>query len=138
MKTSLYLGIILLLSVTSCSYKHLVSLQPEYESMFLGKTHNYIVSTWGAPDRTTSDGDGGQILIYERTSMLSQAVATNINVWTGTYTPGTYTTEETLYVQLFVDKQGKCYLVKTNHAKLIDNRAKLKNKIRSVKRIVII
>lgn len=123
MRRSILFVIILLLSMTSCSYKYLVPLQPQYESMFLGKSHNYIVSTWGAPDRTTSDGEEGQILIYERTSMLSQAVATNINVWTGTYTPGLYTTSNTLYVHLFVDKQGQCYRVMSNHAEQhIDTR----------------
>ena len=48
--------------------------------------------------------------------MLSQAVATNINIWTGSYTPGVYTTSNTLYVHLFVDKQGQCYRVMSNHA----------------------
>lgn len=115
MKKRLFCLILAVLGLTSCSsYRYTASLQPEYERMYVGKSHNYIVSAMGAPDRTTSDGNGGQILIYERTVMLSQQVATNVDVWSGTYTPGTYSSTNTSYVHFFVNQSGNCYRVNTN------------------------
>ncbi len=113
MKKTLFLFIILL-SAVSCRTWYTVSLQPKISNDFVGKSHNYIVSAMGAPSRTTSDGNGGQILIYEKTSALSQAVATNVDIFNGTYTPGTYTTTSTDYVQFYVNNRGNCYKVNTN------------------------
>ena len=104
----------LLLTAVSCRTWYTVSLQPKLSNDFVGKSHNYIVSAMGAPSRTVSDGNGGQILIYEKTSALSQAVATNVDIFNGTYTPGTYTTTNTDYVQFYVDIRGNCYRVNTN------------------------
>lgn len=123
--------ILLLLGITcltACSTTYTVSLQREYEEQFLGKSHNYIVTAWGAPNRTESDGNGGQILIYEKSSALSQEVATNIDIFNGTYTPGTYTTTNTAYAHFYVDHRGNCYLVKTNHTqKRVDYAKQARN-----------
>ena len=132
MKKKLFCLIIAVLSLTSCSsYRYTVSLQPEYEKMYVGKSHNYIVSAMGAPDRTTTDGNGGQILIYERTVMLSQQVATNVDVWSGTYTPGSYSTTNTSYVHFFVNQSGNCYRVNTNLTEERIDQKKYKKSARS-------
>ncbi len=122
---------------TSCTVYQTsrVSMLSDYTTAFVGKPHNHIVATLGAPDRQTSDGAGGTILIYEKTTMTSNSVATayNVNYFTKTYTPGTSTstTESTSYIHLFIDKDGVCYSVKTNHEKdvtQVDEKATKKAK----------
>ena len=116
-----------------------VSKENDYQKAFVGASHNEIVSAFGAPDRQTSDGAGGTILIYERTTTRttsdSQATAYNVNYYNRTYTPGVHsnstTTQNTSYVHIFVDQDGVCYNVKTNHQKYvteIDEAATAKNK----------
>ena len=112
------------LSTTKISY---VPLEADYREAFIGKHHNFIVSSFGAPDRQTSDGAGGTILIYEKTTTTSNsnsmATAYNVNYFSKTYTPGTQTstvtTQNTSYIHLFMDKDGVCYKVKSNHEKLV-------------------
>lgn len=108
-----------------------VSKLSDYTTEYVGKPHNYIVSVLGAPDRQTSDGAGGTILIYEKTTITStsssnsMAAAYNVNYSTNTYTPGSATTTQsvqsanTSYIHLFVNSEGVCYNVKTNHQKII-------------------
>ena len=132
-RSFLSFAIIMIVSclITSCTvYKtSRVSMLSDYTTEFVGKPHNHIVATLGAPDRQTSDGAGGTILIYEKTTMTSTsnsnsvAAAYNVNYLSKTYTPGTRTstststTEHTSYIHLFIDKDGECYAVKTNHEK---------------------
>ena len=118
MKRILLLAVILILSsnlLTSCYTYYTVSRQSEYNKTYVGKTHNEIVNRLGAPDRQTSDGAGGLILIYESFSSQSIATAHNVNYFTGTYTPGTTTTTHTDYTHFYINNQNKCYNVKTNH-----------------------
>lgn len=116
-----------------------VSKENDYQKAFVGANHNEIVSAFGAPDRQTSDGAGGTILIYEKTTTQttsdSQATAYNVNYYNRTYTPGVHsnstTTQNTSYVHIFIDQDGVCYNVKTNHQKYvteIDEKATAKNK----------
>lgn len=117
--------------LTSCSKTYMtyrqVSMLSDYTNMFVGKSHNDIVSALGAPDRQAPDGAGGSILIYEETTTTSTsnsvATAYNVNYFSKTYTPGTQTntsvTQNTSYVHLFINKEGVCYNVKTNHQKTI-------------------
>lgn len=108
-----------------------VSKLSDYTTEYVGKPHNYIVSALGAPDRQTSDGAGGTILIYEKTTITSTsnsnslATAYNVNFNSNTYTPGSETTTtavqsaNTSYIHLFINTDGICYNVKTNHQKII-------------------
>lgn len=126
---SIAIVMVVLCMFTSCTVTKtsLVSMLSEYTTEFVGKPHNYIVTTLGAPDRQTSDGAGGTILIYEKTITTSSsknvAAAYNVNYLTGTYTPGTksssVTTQNTRYIHLFVGEDGVCYNVKTNHQKVV-------------------
>ena len=142
-RSFLSFAIIMIVSclITSCTaYKTFrVSKLSDYTTEFVGKPHNHIVATLGAPDRQTSDGAGGSILIYEKTTTTSTsnsvAAAYNINYISGTYTPGTKTStstsEHTSYIHLFIDKDGVCYAVKTNHEKevtQVDEKATKRNK----------
>ena len=137
------LSIVMVISClfTSCTVTrtYAVSKEKDYKEAFVGVKHNDIVSAFGAPDRQTSDGAGGTILIYERTTTNtttdSQAAAYNVNYYNRTYTPGvhsnTTTTQNTSYIHIFVDKDGVCYNVKTNHQKYItevDEKATARNK----------
>ena len=38
---------------------------------WLGSTKQSLILEWGAPNRVTSDGDGGEVLVYERSTYLS-------------------------------------------------------------------
>lgn len=123
----------------SCAtgYYQTVSKVSDYTSAYVGKSHNQLVSVFGAPDRQTSDGAGGTILIYEKTTSTSNSreVAYDVNYYTKTYTPGVQTTTSTntSFVHLFIDESGKCYKVNTNHTKqiyteLTDEQKKKANK----------
>lgn len=130
---------------TSCmSYvptTYYVSMEEDYAKAFVGSHHNVIVSSLGAPDRQTSDGAGGTILIYEKVTTTSNsnsnsiATAYNVNYYSKTYTPGaqtntnTVTTQNTSYIHVFIGADGVCYGVKTNHQKeVIDEEAVESNK----------
>lgn len=128
--------------LTSCgpvTKTYQVSKVSEYTNMFVGKSHKEIVSALGAPDRQTTDGGGGTILIYEDVTTTSTsnsvAAAYNVNYFTKTYTPGvntsTSTSTNTSYVHIYVDQSGTCYNVKTNHIKYVtevDEEATAKSK----------
>ena len=103
---------------SSCSTTHYVPLQAEYNAAFVGKSHNYIVSFLGAPDRETSDGAGGSILIYEDSYSTTSGSAIMIPTPYSVYIPNvTNTTYLTLYTQLYIDRSGNCYCVKTNRTR---------------------
>lgn len=150
-RTFLLFAIIMIVSClfTSCTvYKTTqVSMLSDYTTEFVGKSHNHIVATLGAPDRQVSDGAGGTILIYEKTTMTSAstsnsvAAAYNVNYFSKTYTPGTKTstststTEYTSYIHLFISKDGECYAVKTNHTKpvtQVDEKATKRKKVKGI------
>jgi hypothetical protein len=61
------IGLMLICSViiASCNTTKNVSLQSEYNKKLNGKSYTEIIEMLGAPDKTVSDGEGGEILIYE-------------------------------------------------------------------------
>ncbi|MBO7225730.1 MAG: hypothetical protein J6V35_07450 [Bacteroidales bacterium] len=109
---------------SSCTmYKTItVSAEDEYKKLFIGRNHNFVVSRMGAPNRETSDGAGGKILIYEQTTTYSSgstiATANNVNYYNRTYTPGaetnTVSSQKTDFIHVFVGKDNICYNVKSN------------------------
>ena len=110
----------LLLSCTTTKY---VSMQSDYCKTYVGMSHNQIVSMLGAPDRETSDGLGGRILIYENFVQKSVATAENVNYYTRTYTPSVTTSTATSYTHIFIDSKSICYNVNTNHTKAVSERS---------------
>lgn len=100
---------------TSCTvYKYTtISKEEEYKKEYVGKSHNQIVTTLGAPDKQFSDGAEGIIIIYEKSVFES-----DINTFKGS---GSATTIESKgYIQFFINKSGICYDVKTNHTETIE------------------
>lgn len=119
MKKFFHLLIALLFTVvlSSCHTWVYSSLQPDYQRMYTGASYNSIVQSFGMPTKTAPDGAGGTILAYEKSTYDSVAMAYNYNSFTGTYTPGSRTTENTSYVYFYMDSHNKCYNVQTNHTK---------------------
>ena len=114
---------LLLISLSSCSTY--VSIEPQANKEWQGKTHAEIIESYGAPDREVSDGAGGKILVYENTYT---EIRTDMSpMWGGVY--GFYydvmgprdlnTTSETHvdYAHFYVDSKGICYKVATNMEK---------------------
>lgn len=121
MKRFLFLAMLAcaVLFTSSCSTVRTVSMQSDYTKSYVGHTYNDIVRSLGAPTRTSSDGVGGSILIYEKTSADSYATARDVDRYRGTYTPGAHTDYNVSYVHIYIDKDGNCYQVKTNHTKKV-------------------
>ena len=96
----------------SCTTTHLLSLNPELDDLFVGQTYAQIVEEMGAPDRTTPDGKGGTILIYD---IYKQYVTR------GNITPfsqvNAKTVEKNAYCHFYVNSDNNCYLTNTNLTK---------------------
>lgn len=102
----------------------MISLEPEANRMWLGKTHAAIIQEYGAPNREMSDGMNGKILVYEHTETTVTTTADN-NYTGGIYefyygfspVRTTYHTEsetKTEFANFYVDGKGICYKVSTN------------------------
>lgn len=104
-----------------------VSMHAEYANIYVGRTYNEILLALGAPDRETSDGADGNILIYEETVAYTVTKATkeNVNTYSGTYVPGSrsQTTTSSSYLHLFINKDRICYNLKTNHTKVVSTKS---------------
>lgn len=110
-----------LFALSSCSTTRYVSVEGEYNDMWRGHTYAEVIKAYGAPDRETADGAGGIILIYERTTVTTSTTSD------GYYRPYYYypwgptlrttTSTEKDYVHFYIDKEDKCYQVKTNQVK---------------------
>lgn len=109
------------MAVCSCSNTKYVSAQPEVEAAWVGKTYSDIVQVNGAPDRESSDGNDGIILIYENVRTYANTYGNNYGPgWYGPWYGGrssSYSTEvrnEIDYIQFFIGTDKVCYKVKTN------------------------
>ena len=90
----------------SCYATQYVSMQDDYKAQYNGKTHAEIIELLGPPDRTTSDGKGGEVLIYEAKSQQ------------GGYSEGSVSlTESKKQTCFFVDENKVCYNVTTDDVK---------------------
>ena len=117
----------LLAAASSCSSPRYVSAQSDYSAKWVGRPTVDIIAECGAPDRETTDGNGGRILVYEdfHTEVVSYSG--------GFYGPGFYgpwgpwggwggptrteTETQKSYVHFYVNAADVCYLVQTNHVK---------------------
>jgi len=107
MKKVLFI-LIAIVAVSGCSVFRIASASMSgteyYNNEYRGRTHADIVRNFGAPDRETSDGAGGYILIYER---LYSSSYKNISGYMD------YDIQKS-YIQFFLDTNGICYNVRTN------------------------
>src|ERR1035441_6084330 len=76
MKKILIILIVIPLILNSCYINHqIVHYKFEYNAYqaCMGKSKNEILRTMGVPNRSMSDGAGGEVLIYENTTITTQA-----------------------------------------------------------------
>ncbi len=99
--------IIVLSSCTTTKY-YSYSLQDQYNKEWVGKSRKNVIDNCGAPNRTVDAGNGNLILVYEDISV--SAFSTNI----GGYDIGSANRNRS-FVEFYLDRNGKCYQVKTNH-----------------------
>lgn len=117
--------IVLLLSVivaafmlSSCSTTRFVSAQDDYNSYWTGHSYAEIINAYGAPDRETSDGQDGVILIYEKeitTTVTRSDMFYHYYPFGPSFTTTTSNAKE--YVHFYVNPSKVCYQVKTNSVK---------------------
>ena len=114
MKKALLLICIVLtvLSVMSCRTTYNVSLQPDLEDVFVGRTYAEIIDVLGAPDRVTPDGRGGEIIIYEDIHLITDGT---MNPWTRNISLVTDSSKG--YTHLYINSGNVCYQVRTNREK---------------------
>ena len=124
------LGMLVLFN--SCgTTSHVLSMHDEYANLYVGRTYQDILLALGAPDRETSDGANGSVLIYEDEMTLTTTKATkeNYNIHAGTYVPGSRSSSTTItsFLHLFINENKICYNLKTNHTKeVIEKRQSFK------------
>ena len=115
---------VLLLAASSCSTTRYVSAQSDYTATWVGRPTADIIAECGAPDRETTDGSNGRILVYE--DFHTEVITRSYPGYYGYYGPwghpwmGDYRTEshtEKSYVHFYVNSNDRCYQVITNHVK---------------------
>lgn len=105
-----------LFALSSCATAKYVSVEDDMNNEWVGRRHSEIVREFGAPDRETSDGKNGTILVYES---ITRSYRTDEDTHFGYFDPDYTTTisENRSYIHFFIEGNGVCYLVKTNHVK---------------------
>ena len=107
MKRYLIIIMAVILTATSCTTFRYVSKTSQMQSEWVGCTHADIVRTFGAPFREVSDGDGGQILVYENFYTTHST-----DEFMGDFT--TTSREHRDFKEFYLDPEGTCYQVRTN------------------------
>lgn len=86
-----------------------------------------VITYFNATDLIRSEGETAALysvkLTDNYTFVTIEATAYNVNCYNNTYTPGARTTTNTSYVHFFIDPNGNCYNVKTNHTKTVSKFA---------------
>lgn len=95
--------------VSSCRSSYIVSIQPELEQVFIGKTYADIVDVIGVPDRIMPDGKDGQVLVYEEMSFFTDG---HYNRWSNNYESITQASKG--FIHLYMNPSDVCYNVRTN------------------------
>ena len=118
MKYFRILAVLMAASVlTSCASARFFPMEEELNAQWAGASHHDIVREFGAPDRETTDGDGGVILIYEEISRSYETEEdTHLGLFDTDYT--TTVRENKLFMHFFIGRDGVCYLVKSNHVRV--------------------
>lgn len=110
------------LLLSACATVNLVSVEPEFNDMWVGHEHAELIKAYGAPDREVSDGEGGVILVYERTTVSTSTQSDSPFFYHYPFGPTFRTTTRTDrdYVHFYVNASGLCYQVKTNQMRPVD------------------
>lgn len=90
----------------SCHTTQYVSLRDDYNSQIMGKSHADVISLLGPPSRTVSDGNGGEILIYEVKTQQGNVGGGSINLM-----------ENKQQTSVYLDANKVCYKVETDDVK---------------------
>lgn len=132
--TFFLLAIMVSFALNSCWTTEHIPLQDEYNQRWRNMSKNDIIRQVGIPNQTVSLDDGESVLVYEAYSSVTNTENSSssyayIPNKTGIFGRGIYansgssgvsvTTENRSYAEFFIDKDGKCYLVRTNHTKAI-------------------
>ena len=112
MKKYLLLIIVVAFALQSCRSTYEVSIQPELEQVFIGKSYGEIIESMGAPERTTPDGKDGQILVYEERAFVTES---SVNFWTKNVESITQSNKG--FIHLYINPSDICYNVKTNRTR---------------------
>lgn len=99
--------IILFFIFTSCYTAIPVS---QTMDSWLGVTEHEVIMRFGSPTTTSSDGSEGKIVKY--TSSQTNTVFTPNTVYGRTAT----TYDNSVYIEFYINKEGKVYHWRTNHA----------------------
>ena len=105
----LLVGILL---ATSCRSTYEVSILPDLEDAFIGRSYAEIIDALGAPDRLTPDGRGGQIMVFEELHLNTDGT---MNPWTKKLSLVTESSRG--YTHMYVNEDNLCYQVRTNREK---------------------
>jgi len=85
--------------------------EKEVMNSWVGASKAQLIQSWGPPNRTTDDGQGGEILIYDRTVTFPQMPGTVYSQPYGNnlYYTAPQSTTITRSRMFYVDKNGKIY-----------------------------
>lgn len=105
-----FIFVVVIIGLSSCTTTryYSYSLENKYNKEWVGETRKSIIDNCGAPNRTVDAGNGNLILVYE--DITVSAFSTNI----GGYDIGSANRNRS-FVEFYLDRNGKCYQVKTNH-----------------------
>ena len=112
MKKYFLLFVFAVFALQSCRTTYDVSIQPELEQVFIGKSYADIIEAMGAPERVTPDGRDGQILVYEEMAFVTES---SMNFWSKNVKSITQSSKG--FIQLYMNPSNICYNVKTNRTK---------------------
>jgi len=109
------------LAVCACTTTHYVPAEEDIENIWKGKTYSEIVQMNGAPDRESSDGENGLILVYENVRTMADSYANNFGggYWYGPWghnstSISTEVRNEVDYIQFYIGADKVCYKVRSN------------------------
>lgn len=94
--------------LNSCMIYNEIPMEPWEKTLCLGHTYEQIIRAKGAPNRIVPNGTGGQILIYETYRSEGDTY------YYGYGYASTTMEQKRDYVEVYMDRTGKCYDVKTN------------------------
>ena len=110
MKAILFLTVCALTVLTSCKTTSFATKEKEAMDSWMGSQKSALILSWGPPTRTESDGNGGEILVYDKAINLGQTAGTVYNNGYGGVNYTSPTSNTVVRMRMFyVDSTGKIY-----------------------------